>query len=348
MSSTVLARPASSPGLPFISGPIAPLALLLAMAFGVPLLHSDYLLNAILIPFLTLSLAALGLNLLTGYAGQVSLGSAAFMAVGAFAAYNFVLRVPGLPLLAAFALAGLTSAAIGIVFGLPSLRLRGFYLAVSTLATQFFVQWALTKFDWFSNGDASGIISAPPLHIAGLALDTPVRRYLLCLGIVALLTFVAIRLVAGQAGRQLIAVRDGEIAARMLGVSILRTKLFAFAISSFYIGIAGALWAFAYLRTVEPAGFDLDRSFQILFIIIIGGLASIRGAFLGAAFIVVLPLLLSRAGAAALGTGFDSGLVDIIQKIILGTLIILFLQTEPAGLSALVARFRIRRRQTDG
>jgi branched-chain amino acid transport system permease protein len=344
MSSTSLERSTAIMRLPSLTGYIAPGILLPVFAFLVPLLHSDYLFDAILTPFLAISLAALGLNLLTGYAGQVSLGSAAFMAVGAFAAYNFLLRIPGLPLLAGFVLAGLTAAAVGIVFGLPSLRLRGFYLAVSTLATQFFVQWALTNISWFSNDDTSGVISPPAMHIGSVSLDTPVRRYLLCLGVVAVLTFVAVRLVSGQTGRALIAIRDNELAARVLGVKVLRTKLFIFSISSFYIGIAGALWSFAYLRTVEPDGFDLDRSFQILFVVIIGGLASIRGAFLGAAFIVVLPLLLSRLGAILLGPGFDSGLVDLVQKIILGALIILFLRVEPSGLSALLARLRFQRR----
>jgi branched-chain amino acid transport system permease protein len=344
MSSTVLERSQTATRLPGLGGYLAPAILLLVFALAVPLIHSDYLFDAILTPFLAISLAALGLNLLTGYAGQVSLGSAAFMAVGAFAGYNFLLRVPGLPLLAGFVLAGLTAAAIGIVFGLPSLRLRGFYLAVSTLATQFFVQWALTNISWFSNDDSSGVISPPAMYIGGLSLDTPVRRYLLCLGVVAVLTLVALRLVSGQTGRALIAIRDSELAARVLGVKVLRTKLFIFAVSSFYIGVAGVLWSFAYLRTVEPDGFDLDRSFQILFVIIIGGLASIRGAFLGAAFIVVLPLLLSRLGAALLGPGFDGGLVDLVEKIILGALIILFLRVEPAGLSALLARLRLRRR----
>jgi branched-chain amino acid transport system permease protein len=319
------------------------LGLFLVMAVAVPFIPSDYMFDAILTPMLAISLAALGLNLLAGYAGQVSLGSAAFMAVGAFTAYNGLLRIPGLPLLAALLLAGLVTAAFGVLFGLPSLRLKGFYLAVSTLAAQFFVQWALTNFAWFSGGDTSGVITTPPLAIGPIDIDTPVKRYLLSLFIVAALTLVAARLVAGRAGREFIAVRDNELAARVLGVKILRTKLFACAVSSFYIGVAGALWAFLYLRTVEPAGFDLDRSFEILFVIIIGGLARVRGAFLGAAFIVVLPLLLSRAGAAVFGSTFDSGLVDIVEKIILGVLIIVFLRAEPAGLSALIARIPWRR-----
>jgi branched-chain amino acid transport system permease protein len=314
-------------------------AALLAIAYGVvPFLGGSYIFEAILTPFLALSLAAVGLNLLTGYAGQLSLGTAAFMAVGAFAAYNFNLRVHGLPLIVSIVLAGLCAAAIGIAFGLPSLRLRGFYLAVSTLAAQFFVQWALTKFGWFSNNNPSGVIDAPALAIFGVSFNGPVGRYLFALTIVAALTAFAWRLVNTQTGHNFIAVRDNELAAKVIGVPVLKTKLLAFGVSSFIIGVAGALWAFAYLRTVEPAGFNLDRSFEILFIIIIGGLASIRGAFFGAALIVVFPLVLSRAGGFLLGAYFDSGVLDMSQRIVLGALIIVFLIAEPDGLVALSDR----------
>lgn len=319
-----------------------PLAVL-AIAYGVlPIVGTDYLFEAILTPFLALSLAAVGLNLLTGYAGQLSLGSAAFMAVGAFAAYNINLRVPGMPLLGSIGLGGLVAAVIGIFFGLPSLRLRGFYLAVATLAAQFFVAWALTKFGWFSNNSASGVIDAPPLTLLGVTFTGPVGRYLFALTIVAALTAFAARLVLTQTGHNFIAVRDNEMAARVVGIPILRTKLLAFGISSFIIGVAGVLWAFAYLRTVEPAGFNLDRSFQILFIVIIGGLATIRGAFFGAALIVVFPLVLSRLGSLLLGSRFDSGVLDMSQHIVLGALIIAFLIAEPDGLAALCRRLMKR------
>jgi len=317
---------------------VTPVATLLLAYIVVPLVASDYWLDAILIPFLALSLAAVGLNLLTGYAGQLSLGSAAFMAVGAFAAYNFNLRVEGLPLLATVVLAGLSATAIGVVFGLPSLRLRGFYLAVSTLAAQFFVQWALTKYGWFSNNNASGVIDAPPIVVAGFLFDTPARRYLFALTVVAVLTTLIWRLVQTPTGHHFIAVRDNELAARVTGVPVLRTKLLAFAVSSFVIGVAGVLWGFVYLRTVEPAGFNLDRSFQILFIVIIGGLATIRGAFLGAALVVVFPLLLSRFGAFVFGSRFDSGVLDLSQRIVIGALIVAFLIAEPQGLAALWQR----------
>ncbi|AHG50049.1 ABC transporter permease (plasmid) [Rhizobium leguminosarum bv. trifolii CB782] len=339
----ITSQPAVSAKLPAW---IAPLAILI-IAFGiVPFIGSSYLIEALLLPFLALSLAGVGLNLLTGYAGQVSLGSAAFMAVGAFAAFNFNLRIDGLPLFVSITLAGGIAAAVGIVFGLPSLRLRGFYLAVSTLAAQFFVQWALTKFGWFSNDNPSGVIDAPKLTIAGIDFDSSIGRYYFSLIVVTALTYFAWRVASSQTGRNFIAIRDNETAARIIGVPVLRTKLLAFALSSFIIGVAGVLWAFAYLRTVEPAGFNLDRSFQILFIVIIGGLATIRGAFLGAALMVVFPVVLSRVGSFLLGDLFDSGVLDMSQRIVIGALIIAFLILEPDGLAALGRRLTGRFRSS--
>jgi branched-chain amino acid transport system permease protein len=315
------------------------LALLLTVAFGVvPFVGSDYLYSAILVPFLVLSLAGLGLNLLTGYAGQLSLGSAAFMAVGAFATYNFVLRVPGLPLLAAIVLGGLCAAAVGVVFGLPSLRIKGFYLIVSTLAAQFFVQWLLTRVSWFSNDNPSGVISAPKLTVLGHDFGSPSGRYVLTLAIVTVLTVLAHNIVHSQTGRRFMAVRDMDTAAAVLGIPILRTKLLAFALSSFYIGVAGVLWAFAYLGTVEPHGFDLNRSYQVLFIIIIGGLGSLAGSFLGAAFIVLVPIGLSQLSDVAFAGGIDSGQLENLQKVLFGGLLIWLLIVEPDGLSRWVAR----------
>lgn len=321
------------------------LAALLLFAFvGVPWLGNDYWFSAILIPFLVLSLAGLGLNLLTGYAGQLSLGSAAFMAVGAFATYNLEVRVAGLPLLASIALGGLTAALVALLFGLPSLRIKGFYLLVSTLAAQFFVTWALTRFSWFSNNSASGVISAPRLEVFGVNLDAPAGRYLLTLGVVVALFWLGKNLVRSELGRNWMAVRDMDTAAAVIGIPLAKTKLLAFAISGFFLGVAGALWAFAYLGTVEPHGFDLNRSFQILFIIIIGGLGSLLGNFLGAAFIVLFPVLLSNLVSLLPGGLVDAGQVENLQKMIFGALIILFLIKEPEGLARLWQRFRQRAR----
>jgi branched-chain amino acid transport system permease protein len=329
------------------SGRAWPLAIPFALlAFGlVPALANDYWFSAILIPFLVLALAGLGLNLLTGYAGQLSLGSAAFMAIGAFGAYNALLRIPHLPLLAGFAVGGAAAALVGVLFGLPSLRIKGFYLIVSTLAAQFFVEWAFTKFAWFSNYNASGVISAPPLVVLGHDFSDPRGRYLLTLTVVAALTGLVRNAVRGDAGRSWMAVRDMDTAAAVIGIPILRTKLSAFAVSSFICGVAGALWAFAYLGTVEPHGFDLDRSFQVLFIIIIGGLGSIAGAFLGAAFIVLLPIAMDIVATHFFAGLVDPGHLENIQKLVFGGLIIFFLIKEPRGLVRLLHGIRERVRQ---
>lgn len=319
---------------------------LLALAFSLlPWLGNDYLFNALLIPFLVLALAGLGLNLLTGYAGQLSLGSAAFMAVGAFATYNLQVRL-GLPLPLCLFAGGLSAALVSLLFGLPSLRIRGFYLIVSSLAAQFFILWALTRFDWFSHGNASGVISAPPLALLGHDFGGPLGRYLATLVVALVLFALAARLVQGELGRTWMAVRDRETAAAVMGLSVVRAKLLAFAFSGFYLGIAGALWAFTYLGTVEPNGFDLSRSFQILFIVILGGLGSLAGSLYGAAFIVLFPLLLSNLAGWLPGDFIAAGQLENLQKMVFGALIILVLIKEPEGLARLATRGwqRLRRR----
>jgi len=312
---------------PILQDRIALLALLAVAIVFVP-----YVLSAILIPFLIFSLAALGLNILTGYAGQLSLGTAAFMAVGAFASYNFILRIPGLPVLVGFMLGGLSAALVGIAFGLPSLRIRGFYLAAATLATQFFVVWCLTKIPYLTNYSSSGVITAQPIVILGYAFDTPHRKYLLVLAVVAVMALLAKNMIRSNVGRSWMAVRDMDVAAEVIGFRLMRTKLLAFAVSSFYCGVAGALYAYAYLGTVEPEAYNLDLSFRILFMIIIGGVGSVLGSFLGAAFIVLLPVLLNVvAHSLALPTSVASNL----ELMMFGALIIFFLIVEPHGLARL-------------
>ncbi|KIF80162.1 branched-chain amino acid ABC transporter permease [Noviherbaspirillum autotrophicum] len=317
-------------------------ALLLAVAFlVVPFVASPYVFSAVLIPFLIFALAALGLNILTGYAGQLSLGTAAFMAVGAFASYNFILRVPGIPVLLAFVLGGLCAAMVGIVFGLPSLRIRGFYLAAATLATQFFVVWCLTKISWFTNNSSSGVITAQKIVILGYEFDTPVSKYLLTLCIVCVMAVLLKNMIRTNVGRSWMAVRDMDVAAEVIGFRPMRTKLLAFAVSSFYCGVAGALYAFAYLGTVEPEAYSLDLSFRILFMIIIGGVGSIIGAFFGSAFIVLLPIVLNIvAHSLALPTSVASNL----ELMVFGALIIFFLIVEPHGLARLwqIAKEKLR------
>ncbi len=318
--------------------------LMLVFGVAVPLLADQYWLKAILIPVLIFSLAALGLNILTGYAGQLSLGSAAFMAVGAFAAYNFILRIDGMPFLVALVLSGATAALVGILFGLPSLRIKGFYLAVATLAAQFFIVWALVKFPWFSNNSSSGVVTAQDVTILGYTFASPEAKYILTFLIVVVMALLAKNMVRSSTGRAWMAVRDMDVAAQVIGFRLMRTKLLAFAVSSFYCGVAGALYAYTYIGTVEPEAFNLDLSFKILFMIIIGGVGSIMGSFLGAAFIVLLPIFLDNFVPMIFGQSMGAGFVSNFQLIVFGGLIIFFLIVEPHGLARLwqIAKEKLR------
>jgi branched-chain amino acid transport system permease protein len=310
----------------------ASLLVVLAVAV-IPGIADEYWLSAILVPFLILSLAGLGLNLLTGFAGQLSVGTAAFMATGAYTAYNVAARLPGVPLLLAFAAGGLAAALLGVIAGLPSWRIKGFYLVVCTLAVQFFVEWLFTAFRWFSRDNSSGQVEVPPLRIAGHDFNSPSGHYWLVLGILAFLTWVARNIVRGELGRRFLAVRDMDTAAAVIGIPVLRTKLLAFGVSSFYCGVAGALWGFVYLGSFDPRAWELGRSFQVLFIIIIGGMGSIAGSFIGAAFMLVLPILMSQVASAWLSGTVDQGTLSNYQKIVFGVLIIFFLIKEPLGLA---------------
>jgi len=243
--------------------------------------------------------------------------------------------VPGMPILAAMALGGLTAAGVGVLFGLPSLRIKGFYLAVATLAAQFFIIWLLTKVPWFSNYSSSGVITAQQVKILGYAFETPQSKYLLTLAILTVLALAAKNMVRSSIGRAWMAVRDMDVAAEVIGIRLMHTKLMAFAVSSFYCGVAGALYAYTYLGTVEPEGFNLDLSFRILFMIIIGGVGSILGSILGAAFIVLLPIFLDNVIPHLFGGALPQSLTSNLQLIIFGALIIFFLIVEPHGLARL-------------
>ena len=315
------------------------IALVLAVAFiGVPLFTSDYLLRAILTPFLIFSLAAIGVNILVGYCGQISLGSGAFMAVGAYGAYNFFVRLPGLPLIPALILGGLCATFFGILFGLPSLRVRGLYLAVATLAAQFFADWMFLRIKWFTLDTPSGSVAVSNLQVFGLPLESAISKYLFCLCIVAVIALLAKNLVRSAIGREWMAIRDMDVAAAVIGIRPMYAKLSAFAVSSFIIGVAGALWAFVYLGAWEPSAFSVDYSFRLLFMVIIGGLGSIMGSFFGAAFIVVLPIVLNQllpAVAGIFGMEISTTAVSHAELMIFGGLIVWFLIVEPHGLARL-------------
>ena len=320
----------------------------IAFAFiGIPFLVDEYLFRAILIPFLILALAALGVNLLVGYCGQITLGAGAFMAIGAYAAYNFFIRIDGMPLIAAILLGGLSSAGMGILFGVPSLRVRGLYLAVATLAAQFFCDWAFLRIKWFTNDSSSGSVSVSNLNVFGWSIETPIQKYLFCLCFLVAFALIAKNLTRAIIGRQWMAIRDMDVAAEVIGIRPMYAKLSAFAVSSFFVGVAGALWGFVHLGSWEPAAFSVDRSFQLLFMVIIGGLGSILGSFFGAAFIVVLPIFLNQflpALGSLFGIAISTAAVSHAELIIFGSLIVFFLIVEPHGLARLwsIAKEKLR------
>lgn len=306
--------------------------LLMVVAYAVvPFVANEYWLRSIIVPFLVYSLAALGLNLLTGYAGQISLGAAAYMMVGAFAAYNLSVRL-ALPFWIYLPLAGLISAAVGMVFGLPSLRIKGFYLLVTTLASQYFTEWLFTNVGWFANYSISGVITPPPMELFGYSLDGPQGRYYVALVICTIMTLAAKNMVRGGVGRAWMAVRDMDVAAEIIGIPMLKTKMLAFGISSFYLGVAGALWAFLYLGSVDVQAFGLPRAFQMLFMIIMGGLGSVLGSFLGVIYIELLPFALNNI-SALFGGLVDGNLLAQLERIVFGGLLVLLLIYEPKGLA---------------
>jgi branched-chain amino acid transport system permease protein len=291
-----------------------------------------------MIPFLVFALAAIGLNILTGYTGLLSLGTGGFMGVGAYACYKLTTIFPGMNLVVAIGLSGFFAAAVGVVFGLPSLRIKGFYLAIATLAAQFFLEWCFIRIPWLYNYVYQGTIVVPLRTLGGVPVTGPtatsLTRYLVVLSIVVVLTWFASNLVRGRIGRTWMAVRDMDIAAELIGIRLLRTKLLAFAISSFYCGVAGAMLVFLWYGGAEPAVFNIDQSFISLFMVIIGGLGSLIGSFFGAALIYILPIVL-RAVPAALGLPLYPATVEQLQFVIVGALIIVFLVLEPAGLARL-------------
>jgi branched-chain amino acid transport system permease protein len=314
------------------------LTLIIAAAVALPLFAGEFMIASVMVPFLILALAAIGLNILTGYTGLVSLGTGAFMGVGAYACYKLSTTFPAINILVWIVASGFVSCAIGVLFGLPSLRIKGFYLAVATLAAQFFLQWCFVRIPWLYNYNPSGAIEVPSrtlfgLHVTG-ASATPTTRYYIALAIVTAVTWIVSNLVHGRVGRSFMAVRDMDIAAQLIGIRLLRTKLLAFAVSSFITGVAGAMMVFLWLGAAEPDAFNINQSFILLFMVIIGGLGSLIGSFLGAALIYILPIVI-RATPESFGLTIGAATVEHLTYVITGALIIFFLIVEPLGLARL-------------
>ena len=322
-------------------------AVLLIAFMIIPFLLNDYWINAIFLPFLIYSIAAIGLNILTGYCGQVSLGTGGFMAVGAYATYKLMTSFPEVSMVIHILLAGGITAFVGVLFGLPSLRIKGFYLAVATLAAQFFLVWLFNRVPWFYNNSASGQINSPERTFFGIPITgantEPWAVYLFCLVFVTLSAIVARNLTRGAMGRKWMAIRDMDIAAEIIGVNPLTAKLSAFAISSFFVGVSGALFFSVYLGAVEVGEvFGINKSFLVLFMIIIGGLGSIFGSFAGAAFLVLLPVLLKNV--LVTGLGWPTDIAAHLEFMIVGALIIVFLIMEPHVIAQLwrIAKEKLR------
>ncbi|MEZ5650771.1 MAG: branched-chain amino acid ABC transporter permease [Burkholderiaceae bacterium] len=320
------------------------LAVILLLAFVVvPFIGAvsesgEFLLNSIMTPFLIFSLAAIGLNILMGYAGQLSLGTGAFMGVGAYACYKLTTYFPDANIVVLILVSGLFSALVGMVFGLPSLRIKGLYLAVTTLAAQFFLEWCFIRIEWLYNYEPSGAIIVPEREVLGTvvagASANHVTKYLIVLAIVALMTWVASNLVHGRLGRSWMMIRDMDIAAELMGVRPLQAKLSAFAVSSYYCGVAGAMMVFLWLGAAEVESFDINHSFLILFMVIVGGMGSLIGSFLGAAFIWVLPIVIKFL-PESVGVELHAATVEHLNLMVIGALIIFFLAVEPHGLARL-------------
>jgi branched-chain amino acid transport system permease protein len=313
-------------------------AVILAVGVVTPFVASEFVVNSMLIPILIFALAAIGLNLLTGYTGLISLGTGGFMGVGAYACYKLATVFPQVNILVPIVASGFASAAVGVVFGLPSLRIKGFYLAVATLAAQFFLSWCFVRVPWLYNYNVSAAIEVPTRTLFGVPVTGPnataITRYLVVLAIVVAMTWLASNLVHGRIGRMWMAVRDMDIAAELIGIRLYRTKLLAFAVSAFYAGVAGAMLVFLWLGASEADSFDINASFLVLFMVIIGGLGSLLGSFLGAGLILGLPIVL-RTLPSTFGVPINSATVEHLQFMILGALIIFFLIVEPNGLARL-------------
>jgi branched-chain amino acid transport system permease protein len=318
-------------------GILGVLTFLVIPLFGLPGLNYEFAMGAIMIPCMIFIIMTLGLNILLGFAGQISLGTGAFSGVGAYAFYKFITIFPDINIIIALVLSGLVSAVVGVIFGLPSLRIKGFYLMVATLAAQFFLTWAFIRVAWLYNYNASGAIEGPNKEMFGIIMIGPqssgMTRYYFVLVTLIVLTWLASNVIRGRIGRSWMMIRDMDIAAELIGIRPLVAKLSAFAFSSFYVGIAGALMVFFWLGAAEAESFDINHSFLYLFMVIIGGLGSITGSYMGAIFVWVVPVLIKEIGKSAFG--FDAFVMENFSTILLGAMIITILILEPHGLARL-------------
>lgn len=311
------------------------MALLVILPLPLQLANNEHLMS-IATTIALAAIGAIGLNILVGYTGQISIGQGAFMAVGGYTAAILSSRY-GMPFWFGILAGGCVTAIVGTLFGIPSLRIKGLYLAIATLAAQLIIEWMINHVTWIGGGAQSSIYVKNPT-LFGLEFNNEFRRYYLILAVFFLAYFGAQNLVRSRVGRAFIAIRDRDIAAEIIGVNLFKYKLLAFAISSFYAGVAGALWTY-YLRIANYENFTLTVSIEYLAIIIIGGLGSVLGAVLGAIFIKLLPIVMD-IGVISIAQGLFGvsyeGVANFLanfQLFVFGSLIIVFLIAEPQGLA---------------
>lgn len=312
------------------------LALLLAGLVLLPFTGGAYTMYLACLVLINIA-AATGLNILTGYTGLVSLGHAAFMAVGAYTV-AVLERETALPFFATIPLAGLVAAAIGLVVGIPSLRVKGLYLAIATIGASIILQFVFLNWTPVTGGPRG--LNVPPASIGGLELTRYGQLYWIFMPVTVLMVWGAANLFRTRIGRAFIAIRDRDISAEVLGIPLLRYKLMSFGISSFYAGVAGGMWAYMF-RAVGPESFTLLTSIFFLAAIIVGGMGTILGGILGAIFMTMVPEVLRLAVELAQPFVANAqALFAPIRTVVFGALIILFLVFEPQGLAEIVARIR--------
>jgi branched-chain amino acid transport system permease protein len=306
------------------------MALALVFVLVFPFIADGYQLGIANLIFINV-IAALGLNVITGFTGQISIGHGAFLGVGAYTS-AYLVSVVGVPFFAAVVLAGLFTSLVGSFFGVPSVRLKGLYLAIATLAAQFILEFVFRS--WTSVTGGSNGMSAGAASVFGYELSGDTAFYWLLLPIAAMSLLFVRNLARTSTGRALMAVRDHDLAAEIMGINLFRYKLIAFAIGSFLAGVAGALWGH-YVGYVTPEQFTLGLSISLLVMIIVGGLGSALGCVLGAVFVTLLPEVLT-AGATLFvaDPGAVAGTLAFLREGLFGALIIFVLVVEPAGLAA--------------
>lgn len=324
--------------LPIARWTVAAIAILFFVVL--PLSVHEYYLSIVNLISIAV-VGALGLNILTGYTGQISIGHGAFMSVGAYTAANFAVRL-GFPFWLSLPLGGLMAAAVGAVVGIPSLRIKGLYLAIATLAGQLIIEWTINHVTWISGG-VQASIEVPRPRLFGFQIAAQREMYFFLLFFVVLAIVGTMNLVRSRIGRAFIAIRDHDIAAEIIGINIFRYKLLAFAISSFYAGVTGVLYTY-YLGIANYEQFQIVTSIDYLAMIIIGGLGSVLGSIFGAIFVTLLPILIRSTMEAFGGLVFSSAavlnIIPNLRLILFGVLIIFFLVVEPDGLNRLWRNIR--------